>query len=352
MEPRSGVRQWLETMVEQSGLDLTLRKLLTMSVAVGLTLGLLVGLWHPNPLSVAAAAAVGACLPVLYVHLKRRARLEKLLSQLPDAFDLMARVVRAGQTLSQALQAVADEFAQPIVDRVLLLLRAAEPRPLARGGDARPGPPQRSARAEDLRDWPSWSSSRPAATSPRCSTSSRPSSVERYRIRGQIRSPDRRGPSRGAYLLRGRETLIFLQAKVRGHLGWVGLGTVLALGRPEMPAVRVGMLSGVSVLAKALVSGRIKTRSPPCSMQGTLPGPGPPQVGQLPWLSRCRAPPARVRNPREAQVSLLLPRPGVAPRAVPVSNGESISTASARHSASLVRHHFLLFRRPHAIHRM
>jgi tight adherence protein B len=48
------------------------------------------------------------------VHLKRKARLEKLLSQLPDAFDLMGRVVRAGQTLSQGFQAVADEFAQPI----------------------------------------------------------------------------------------------------------------------------------------------------------------------------------------------------------------------------------------------
>src|SRR5262249_43207356 len=35
-------------------------------------------------------------------------------AQLPDAFDLMGRVVRAGQTVSQALLAVADEFAQPI----------------------------------------------------------------------------------------------------------------------------------------------------------------------------------------------------------------------------------------------
>ena len=50
----------------------------------------------------------------VYVQLKRKARLEKLLSQLPDAFDLMARVIRAGQTMSQALQAVADEFDQPI----------------------------------------------------------------------------------------------------------------------------------------------------------------------------------------------------------------------------------------------
>ena len=53
-------------------------------------------------------------MPLFYVQFKRKARLEKLRSQLPDAFDLMGRVIRAGQTMSQALLAVADEFAQPI----------------------------------------------------------------------------------------------------------------------------------------------------------------------------------------------------------------------------------------------
>jgi tight adherence protein B len=33
---------------------------------------------------------------------------------MPDAFDLMARVVRAGQTMAQAQQAIADEFESPI----------------------------------------------------------------------------------------------------------------------------------------------------------------------------------------------------------------------------------------------
>jgi tight adherence protein B len=33
---------------------------------------------------------------------------------LPDAFELMARVMRAGQTISQSLQAVADEFSAPV----------------------------------------------------------------------------------------------------------------------------------------------------------------------------------------------------------------------------------------------
>ncbi len=113
-EPPSGLREWLATMVDQSGLDLTVRKLMTTAVACGLTAGFLVGLWRQSILPTAAAAAIGFVLPVLNVHLKRKARLEKLLSQLPDAFDLMGRVVRAGQTLSQALQAVADEFDRPV----------------------------------------------------------------------------------------------------------------------------------------------------------------------------------------------------------------------------------------------
>jgi tight adherence protein B len=113
-EGRLDLSQRLHAMVEQSGLDLTVQKLLTISAAVGLGCGLLGGLLRQSILVAAVAAPIGACLPLAYVQLKRKARLEKLLSQLPDTFDLMGRVVRAGQTLSQALQAVADEFDQPI----------------------------------------------------------------------------------------------------------------------------------------------------------------------------------------------------------------------------------------------
>jgi tight adherence protein B len=59
-------------------------------------------------------AVVTAPLPVLYVWLMRQRRLYKLQSQLPDAFDLMSRIIRAGQTMTQALQGVADDFEKPI----------------------------------------------------------------------------------------------------------------------------------------------------------------------------------------------------------------------------------------------
>jgi tight adherence protein B len=107
-------RQRLAAMVEQSGLDLTVEKLTATAGVTGFSLGVLAGILRQSILLGVLVALVGGALPFLVVHLKRRARLEKLLSQLPDAFDLMSRVIRAGQTMAQALQSVADEFPQPI----------------------------------------------------------------------------------------------------------------------------------------------------------------------------------------------------------------------------------------------
>ncbi|MBV8228670.1 MAG: type II secretion system F family protein [Planctomycetaceae bacterium] len=107
-------RQRFEAMIEQSGLGLTPRKLLTIMAVTGLVLGALAGLLCRSVLVGLVAALFGSVVPVLYVQRKRNARIEELLSQLPDAFDLMSRVIRSGQTMSQALQAVTDEFPQPI----------------------------------------------------------------------------------------------------------------------------------------------------------------------------------------------------------------------------------------------
>jgi tight adherence protein B len=103
-----------EAMIEQSGLNLTSRRLLALMAGIGLGLGALAGLVRQSPLLGIAGLVVGALLPFLYVRLRQKMRMHKLLSQLPDAFDLMARVIRAGQTMSQAMLAVADEFDPPI----------------------------------------------------------------------------------------------------------------------------------------------------------------------------------------------------------------------------------------------
>jgi len=88
--------------------------LLTFMAAGGASLGLIAGLLHWNVLTGLAGAAVGAAIPFFYVSIKRQRRLNKMMDQLPEAFDLMARIIRAGQTMAQSIQAVADEFDAPL----------------------------------------------------------------------------------------------------------------------------------------------------------------------------------------------------------------------------------------------
>jgi tight adherence protein B len=108
-----GIVPRLEAMIEQSGLNITVRWLLALSVGIGLGLGAVGLLLGGSPFGL-GGALLGAAGPILFVRYKQKARQRKLLSQLPETFDLMARVIRAGQTMAQALQAVADEFDKPI----------------------------------------------------------------------------------------------------------------------------------------------------------------------------------------------------------------------------------------------
>lgn len=100
--------------IEQSGLEITVSRLTLYSVLCGLAMATTGYLLSGSLMLAALASLFGAAIPGLYVQLKRHQRLEKLRSQLPDAFELISRVLRAGQTISQAMKAVADEFSPPL----------------------------------------------------------------------------------------------------------------------------------------------------------------------------------------------------------------------------------------------
>jgi len=109
----AGARARFEAMVAQSGLRVRSRHVLLASGAAALLLGTAGGIVG-GFLLCAAGFAAGAGAPCAYVWLRRKARRDKFLRQLPDAFDLMARVMRAGHSVPQAFQSVADTFEQPI----------------------------------------------------------------------------------------------------------------------------------------------------------------------------------------------------------------------------------------------
>ena len=103
----------LQAMLTQSGLALTLPQLAYLSGGAAVS-GLLLGLLLYGLILAGAGTLVFGLAPLLYVRHRRKARSDRLLMQLPAAFDLMARVMRSGHSVPQAFQAVADTFEQPI----------------------------------------------------------------------------------------------------------------------------------------------------------------------------------------------------------------------------------------------
>jgi tight adherence protein B len=101
--------------VQQSGKQIKPEQLLIWSLVAAITVA--IPTLYFRLFTVAGGLAlVAASIPWLCIWRARRIRLEHLRSQLPEVFDLMSRVLRAGNTISQALEAVADEMPRPAAE--------------------------------------------------------------------------------------------------------------------------------------------------------------------------------------------------------------------------------------------
>lgn len=104
----------LERTIDQTGIGISLARLSMIAVGLGISLAVATvaasGWWWTAPL----AFVLGVGTISVYVLVKRRARLQRLMVQLPRALDVMGRAVRAGQTVPAAIQIVAADLQSPI----------------------------------------------------------------------------------------------------------------------------------------------------------------------------------------------------------------------------------------------
>lgn len=104
----------LKRSVDQAGLKTDPQILGFAGLVGGAVLGLMLFFIFRSWLAAAVCIVLGAAFPLFYIMLKRKQRMNQLAEQLPEALELMARTLRAGQTIPQAMNGVADEFPEPI----------------------------------------------------------------------------------------------------------------------------------------------------------------------------------------------------------------------------------------------
>ncbi len=103
----------LQKVLDQGNLDwLASRMLLYLGGAAILVLmGMLV--LQFNVIYAAAMALTVFFLPILYVLRRRRKRINRLIEQLPDVFELIGQALRAGHSLGSGIGLVADQLPDP-----------------------------------------------------------------------------------------------------------------------------------------------------------------------------------------------------------------------------------------------
>jgi tight adherence protein B len=109
-----GLWQKFRGMIEQSGVEISPERLLLAALPSAIVSAILGGLLSHSWRIALAASAAGSLVPFFYVYRRRNLRVYKLRMQLPGAFEMMSRAVRAGQTMSGAVQLVADQSKPPI----------------------------------------------------------------------------------------------------------------------------------------------------------------------------------------------------------------------------------------------
>lgn len=103
----------LDQTIKQADMPITVSRLLVFSLVAGMMAGLATYTVFSWPFAF-IAFALAAVLPILHVAWKRKRRLRKFNSQLPDTLDLLSRSLAVGHAFSESLHQVAGEMPDPI----------------------------------------------------------------------------------------------------------------------------------------------------------------------------------------------------------------------------------------------
>ncbi len=110
----AGADAWFDNLVAGAGLPFDAFTAVLLLICCGLAAALPAFLWTENPVSAATLMVIAMGLTLLYFVYLRSQRMRRIQEQLPDVVDLVARTVRAGSSLDQAIAGVAEKTDGPL----------------------------------------------------------------------------------------------------------------------------------------------------------------------------------------------------------------------------------------------
>ncbi len=108
------IDHWFASLIKESGADISPETASLLSLTVGLFLGALLFLWSDDVFLGALGMLIGMLCVLSYFFVRRARRRRAMLELLPEAIDLLARAVKAGETLEQGLHLVGDHVHEPL----------------------------------------------------------------------------------------------------------------------------------------------------------------------------------------------------------------------------------------------
>lgn len=103
--------------VLQSGITvLRPEGIIVLSICIGLLAGTLAFFLSGFLFAAIPTAVLSGTIPFWLVSKTRKRRQRKIAKQLPDAYQMIARGLRSGQTVSQAMRAISEEVSSPLAE--------------------------------------------------------------------------------------------------------------------------------------------------------------------------------------------------------------------------------------------
>lgn len=106
--------RWFKYMAGDTGLKLDTTSAALLIAFSGCLVAGLLFIWGEQPVVALCGLVIGGIVPLFYLMRKHRKRVKQRQDQLPAALEMLARSVRAGQSLDQALASVGDHSPEPL----------------------------------------------------------------------------------------------------------------------------------------------------------------------------------------------------------------------------------------------